>query len=97
MRHWSHRPDRLPARKRRERPLDDVRDHHPKSTGPRGVPDDAVIFIYREQPMGRWANATLVTLDGEEITGLARVDALDALQRKLDAPLALVRDDGRAA
>jgi hypothetical protein len=51
------------------------------SNGQRHVRDDAVIFIHRDQAMGRWCAATLVLDSGEEISAL--VAAVEALQAKL--------------
>jgi hypothetical protein len=38
--------------------------------GPRSVPDEDVIFVYRDRAMGRYCSATLVLSSGEEVSGL---------------------------
>jgi hypothetical protein len=53
--------------------------------GPRSVPDEDVIFVYRDRAMGRYCSATLVLSSGEAVSGLALVSALDRLPERLDA------------
>jgi hypothetical protein len=49
-----------------------------------GAGTDRVLFIYRDRVMGRYTQCTLVLDDGREVSGLALVAALDALEKKLD-------------
>jgi hypothetical protein len=53
------------------------------TNGPRSISDERVIFVFRDHAMGRYCAATLVLDTGEEISGLALVAALDALEAKL--------------
>jgi hypothetical protein len=52
--------------------------------GPRSVDDRDVLHVYRGQTLNRFAEVTLVMANGEEVSGLVLVKALDALQAKLD-------------
>jgi hypothetical protein len=56
--------------------------------GPRSVDDRDVLHVYRRQTLNRFAEVTLVMANGEEISGLALVKALAALEARLanDAP-----------
>jgi hypothetical protein len=53
------------------------------SNGPRYIREEDVIFIYRDRAMGQWCAATLVLDNGKQVSGLALVAALDALEAKL--------------
>ena len=55
------------------------------AAGVRSIADDRVRHVYRDdRPIGRFCQTTLVLDDGDEISGLAHVAALDALEKKLD-------------
>jgi hypothetical protein len=54
------------------------------ANGPRAIPDERVLFVYRDRVMGRYCQATFCLDSGEEVSGLVLVVALDALEAKLD-------------
>jgi hypothetical protein len=53
-------------------------------SGPRSVPDDDVLYVYREATLARYCNITLCLSDGSEVSGRTLATAVDALQAKLD-------------
>lgn len=53
-------------------------------SGPRTIDDRDVIFVYRDEAMGRYCSTTLVLTNGVEVSGLALIAALDQLERRLN-------------